>query len=80
MYFSNSLQAIEQRKATFSDRPLIRISSTFFWHLSSDFDLVPVPQLEAKAKDLKAEKLKLGLSDGDDVVYEPMKVGQQVRK
>lgn len=71
---------IEQRKVAFPDRPLIRISSTFFWHLSSDFDLVPIPALAARALSIRAEYGNLGKDDGEELVYEPMKVGQQVQK
>ena len=73
-------QAIERRKVECPDRPLIRISSTFFWHLSSDFDLVPIPALTDKAGILRANNLEAGLIEGDEMIYEPMKVGQQVRK
>ncbi len=73
-------QAMARRKAEFPDRPLIRISSTFFWHLSSDYDLVPIAALKDKAGALRAKNLQAGLDEGDEVVYEPMKVGQQVRK
>ena len=73
-------QAIERRKLEFPYRPLIRISSTFFWHLSSDYDLVPIATLKDKARILRAKNLKAGLNEGDEVIYEPMKVGQQVRK
>ncbi|PPQ77641.1 hypothetical protein CVT26_005407 [Gymnopilus dilepis] len=74
-----TLAAIERRKHSFPDRPLIRISSTFFWHLSSDYDLVPIPPLSEKARVLRAEKAKDGIPDGDVVEYRPMKVGEQVR-
>ena len=71
---------IEKRKASFPDRPLIRISSTFFWHLSSDYDLIPIPILIDKAQELRDAHAKAGKSDGDEVIYPPMKVGQQVAK
>jgi len=71
--------AIERRKVEFPDRPLIRISSTFFWHLSSDYDLVPIAALKDRARILRAKNLEAGLNEGDEVIYEPMKVGQQVR-
>lgn len=73
-------QVIEKRKVAFPDRPLIRISSTFFWHLSSDYDLVPIPALVDKAQKLRDAHAKAGKSDGDEVLYQPMKVGQQVAK
>ncbi|KAG8718978.1 hypothetical protein FRC08_003900, partial [Ceratobasidium sp. 394] len=63
--------AIERTRLEKPERPLIRISSTFFWHLSSDYDLAPIPQLAEAA----ATKNALG----DEVTYEPMKVGTQVQ-
>jgi isopenicillin N synthase-like dioxygenase len=74
------LQTIEKRKLEFPHRPLIRISSTFFWHLSSDYDLHPIPSLMEKARQFRAGYLQAGKSDGDEVEYLPMKVGQQVAK
>ncbi len=59
---------------------MIRISSTFFWHLGSDFDLAPIPLLADQARALRAEQFNLGRDEGEEVVYEPMKVGQQVQK
>ena len=56
------------------DRPLIRISSTFFYHLSSDYDLVPIPPLAARAKILNAGE------EDKQQDYPSMKVGQQVLK
>ena len=72
-------QAIERRKIEFPERPLIRISSTFFWHLSSDYDLAPIPVLQERARAVRADSINLGKVE-EDVVYEPMKVGQQVQK
>lgn len=74
-----TLDTIEKRKASYPDRPLIRISSTFFWHLSSDFDLAPIPKLADEAKALRAEQFNLGKDEGRDVEYPPMKVGHQVQ-
>ena len=75
-------QTIERRKAEFPDRPLIRISSTFFWHLSSDYDLAPIPSLTQRSNDTKVKSSNMGISAGDleDTIYEPMKVGQQVQR
>lgn len=73
-------KAMEARRKNFPDRPLVRISSTFFWHLSSDYDLAPVPELTAQAKAVRAANFDLGRDEGDEVEYEPMKVGQQVQK
>jgi len=76
-----TLATIQRRRVEFSDRPLIRISSTFFWHLSSDYDLAPIPSLAQRSEDMKAQNQSQGPSteDTEDTVYEPMKVGQQVQ-
>ncbi|CAI4218031.1 unnamed protein product [Parascedosporium putredinis] len=73
-----TLDVIAQRKISYPDRPLVRISSTFFWHLSSDFDLVPLPELAEKARSVRAEQAQLGRDEGEEVVYPPLKVGKQV--
>jgi isopenicillin N synthase-like dioxygenase len=65
---SSTLEVIEKRKVEHPDRPLIRISSTFFWHLNSDFDLEPIPELKARVERM-----------GEEVdTYPKMKVGDQV--
>ncbi|KAK0390594.1 hypothetical protein NLU13_0098 [Sarocladium strictum] len=74
-----TVETIERRKAQFPDRPLIRISSTCFWHLSSDFDLKPVPELAERARQVRAEQFNLGRDEGREVEYPPMKVGHQVQ-
>lgn len=80
-YLNNTTnQVIEKRKVQYPERPLIRISSTFFWHLSSDYDLAPIPELAVRAQTIREEQAKLGRDDGQDTVYEAMKVGQQVSK
>jgi isopenicillin N synthase-like dioxygenase len=73
-----TIDTINRRKEHFPDRPLIRISSTFFWHLNSDYDLNPIPSLAGKAKALRADQVNLGKDEGRDVEYPPMKVGQLV--
>lgn len=73
-----TVSVIEARRVQFPDRPLIRISSTFFWHLSSDYDLAPIPELGARTQAIKEEQARLG-KDEEQTVYEPMKVGQQVQ-
>lgn len=75
-----TLETIERRKSELPDRPLVRISSTFFWHLASDFDLNPISELADKAKALRLEQLNLGRDEGDEVNYPAMKVGEQVQK
>ncbi|KAI1437414.1 hypothetical protein GGR50DRAFT_71127 [Xylaria sp. CBS 124048] len=75
-----TLATVAKRAAEFPDRPLVRISSTFFWHLASDFDLVPIPALVEKARAVRAEQFDLGHDEGEQVVYKPMKVGEQVQE
>ncbi|KAH7105137.1 Clavaminate synthase-like protein [Auriculariales sp. MPI-PUGE-AT-0066] len=60
-----TIETINRRTAEFPDRPLIRISSTFFWHLSSDFDLQPIQSLQEE------DTLQR---------YPLMKVGEQVQQ
>lgn len=67
------------RKRHFPDRPLVRISSTLFWHLGSDVDLVPIPKLADKARDVRAQQFNLGRDEGNEVEYPAMKVGHQVQ-
>ncbi|KAK2066672.1 hypothetical protein P8C59_000466 [Phyllachora maydis] len=74
-----TLDAIKRRRIEFPDRPLIRISSTFFWHLSSDFDLTPIPQLAEQSRRMRAEQSSLGKDEGGLVDYPSIKVGQQVQ-
>ncbi|KAL7938433.1 hypothetical protein V8C35DRAFT_153525 [Trichoderma chlorosporum] len=74
-----TLDAVDTRRAQFPDRPLIRISSTLFWHLNSDFDLAPVPALAEKAKKVREEQAKLGRDEGEASQYPPTKVGFQVQ-
>ena len=62
-------------KAEQPTRPLIRISSTFFWHLNSDFDLEPMPELQERVKKLSDIK-----SADLTTLYPKMKVGEQVQK
>lgn len=57
------------------ERPLIRISSTFFWHLSSDYELAPIPELSGRAK-----ALNMTQEAYQRTVYDRIKVGQQVQK
>jgi hypothetical protein len=59
-------QAIERRKVEFPDRPLIRISSTHFWHLSKTDGLVPIAALKDKASILRAKNLEAGLDEVDE--------------
>ncbi|KAG6901815.1 hypothetical protein C0995_007614 [Termitomyces sp. Mi166 len=74
-----TLSTIATRKAQYPDRPLIRISSTFFWHLSSDFDLAPIPELLACAQVIREEQARSGREE-ECTVYELMKVGHHVQK
>lgn len=78
---SATLAAMERRRREKPDRPLIRISSTFFWHLSSDFDLVPIPELAERARAIDgAAAAAAGGDRGKVPVYEAMKVGEQVQR
>lgn len=77
---SSTLNTVAARRREHPDRPLVRISSTFFWHLSSDYDLAPIPALAARARDVRAANFDLGRDEGDEVEYAIMKVGQQVQK
>lgn len=70
---------MERRKSQSLERPQIRISSTFFWHLSSDYDLSPISVLRERAEAMRSSATNLGLKE-DVVVYEPMKVGEQVQR
>ncbi|KAI1774446.1 Clavaminate synthase-like protein [Hypoxylon cercidicola] len=74
-----TVSAVAARRRDFPDRPLVRISSTFFWHLSSDYDLTPIPALADQARAVRAANFDLGRDEGGEVEYEPMKVGQQVQ-
>ncbi len=75
-----TVQVIADRRARLPDRPLVRISSTFFWHLSSDYDLSPIPELAERARAVRLEQFNLGKDEGDEVEYPPIKVGDQVSK
>lgn len=73
-----TIATMEKRKTENPDRPQIRISSTLFWHLNSDFDLAPVPKLAEKAQALRADKESKGQDEGRQTTYAAMKVGHQV--
>lgn len=64
------MQAIKRRKAQHPERPLIRISSTFFWHLTPDYHLEAFPELRKRAED----------RFGPQKSYGEMLVGDQVRQ
>ncbi|KAK9413968.1 hypothetical protein SUNI508_11420 [Seiridium unicorne] len=74
-----TLKVVERRKKEFPDRPLVRISSTFFYHLSSDYLLSPNEILAEQARQIRANQFQLGRDEGEEVEYPPMKVGQQVQ-
>lgn len=74
-----TVETMERRAKELPDRPQIRISSTMFWHLNSDFDLAPVPELAERAKQLREEQEKLGRDEGRKNEYPAMKVGEQVQ-
>jgi isopenicillin N synthase-like dioxygenase len=74
-----TIETIEKRKHEFPDRPLVRISSTLFWHLGSDVDLTPVPKLATRANEVRERQKELGRDEGREVEYPAMKVGHQVQ-
>lgn len=69
-----TVETINRRRVESPERPLIRISSTFFWHLSSDVELEPIKELKERADTLRA----LNQEEADS--YPTMKVGEQVQK
>ncbi|KAI1350209.1 hypothetical protein F5Y01DRAFT_286659 [Xylaria sp. FL0043] len=75
-----TLATINKRKEEFPERPLVRISSTFFYHLASDFELVPIPELAERARVVREEQARLGRDEGAAVEYRGMKVGEQVQE
>lgn len=64
-----------RRRSVLPARPPIRISSTFFWHLASDYALAPLPALAERARRVRAEQ-----DEGAEVAYPPLKAGEQVQK
>ncbi|THV07533.1 Clavaminate synthase-like protein [Dendrothele bispora CBS 962.96] len=74
-----TVAVIEKRKAENPDRPLIHISSTFFWHLNSDDQLAPIKSLQERAKSMRAEMVNLGKYVMEDPDYPSMRVGEQVQ-
>ena len=75
-----TVETVRRRAAESPDRPLVRISSTFFWHLASDYDLAPVPGLAERARRVAEEQRRLGRDEGPPAEYPPMKVGLQVQR
>ncbi|GHJ86658.1 hypothetical protein NliqN6_3060 [Naganishia liquefaciens] len=65
-----TLKAMERIRSETPERPLIRISSTFFYHLSPDYQLEALPSLKAQA-----EK-RFGAQDD----YGSMSVANQVKR
>ena len=75
-----TLEAMERRTRETPERPQIRISSTLFWHLNSDHDLTPLPELVEKAQKVRADQFNIGRDEGEEAEYRPMKVGEQVQE
>ena len=75
-----TIKVMERRRRDLPHRPLIPISSTLFWHLNSDFDLAPVPELAERAREVRADQFNLGRDEGEAVQYPAMKVGEQVQR
>lgn len=74
-----TIATMERRRREFPGRPLVRISSTLFWHLGSDFVLEPVEELRERARGVRREQSALGRDEGEEKEYLPMKVGHQVQ-
>jgi hypothetical protein len=76
-----TLAAVERRQREAPDRPLIRISSTFFWHLESDYTMRPIEECVRRARELEKGK-DIGPDRGYDggEGYPEMKVGEFVQK
>jgi hypothetical protein len=66
-----TMDAMKLRSSSRPDRPLIRISSTFFYHLSSDYELDPLAFAERINLDYPREE--------HERKYEIMKVGTLVQ-
>ncbi|KAG5986264.1 hypothetical protein E4U54_005514 [Claviceps lovelessii] len=73
-----TLEALAAQARDRPDRPRVRISSTLFWHLNSDFDLAPVPALAERAARVREEQRRRGRDEGVEAEYLPVKVGHQV--
>jgi hypothetical protein len=69
-----TIDMMNKRRVELPKRPLVRISSTFFWHLSSDIELQPIIALKERADALR----ELNHEEADE--YPKMKVGEQVQK
>lgn len=70
---------MERRRVEHPDRPLIRISSTFFYHLSPQEEIEPLPQLAERRREI------LGVIDRESaaklaVTYPRMYVGELVQR
>ena len=68
-----TLAALEKAKRERPERPRIRISSTFFFHLSPQELIAPLPELEERRKQV------MGESDVSSK-YESMYVGELVQR
>ena len=68
---NKTVEAMRLRSSTRPDRPLIRISSTFFYHLPSDYELNPLAFAERINLDYPREE--------HGRKYDIMKVGTLVQ-
>ncbi|KIO26547.1 hypothetical protein M407DRAFT_24133 [Tulasnella calospora MUT 4182] len=68
-------QVIEKTKSQ-GTRLLIRISSRFFKHLSSDYDLEPIQSLQSLAAEVHQQTRE---DESEVQIYDKMKVGTQVQ-
>ena len=56
----------------FQDRPLIRVSSTYFWHFPRNHLIVPIPELKRRADERRTSNFVAGSNEGDEETYEPI--------
>jgi hypothetical protein len=73
-----TLAAMEGQRSTNPDRPLIRISSTFFYHLSPEEQIEPLPELEERRKMVLSQDKSF--QSGEKTVYPKMYVGELVQR
>lgn len=73
---SATMKAIARSRAETPDRPLIRISSTFFYHLSANEEIEPLTELEERRR-IVLEQEKNNLKKAE---YPKMFVGELVQR
>ena len=77
----STLAEIERKKLQVPQRPLVRISSTLFWHLASDYTMKPIESCIAKKEKIdNGTDLGKGLGYEGGEGYPEMKVGAFVQR